>query len=354
MLFSGLPVFATSILQTPCILPGGATGQHQIPFQLTEWGTRPDIQPTSRPKMQELRSPGLILRPFAGTTPFTAKIDDDLCPQPYRFDGCEPTRKCRPNCDTVLETTENLEADGEMWSIAKKLFQTQRGPSFRMRDTSIWTQCHDAQISKSVDVDVNRRWNLNQGCCTFHQPSPTIDTGWFPTSFRQRNLIFNDGFTIPCNVTTIQHVVEQVHGLWFRLKQQLLSEFNGLGMSLPLGQNLIAQSCTESIKLYPKDVQQHLPSNTIGCSALRPVVHTHRAIDELPTSQSMTSIPFPHRRRDPMSGSNLAFFISSYVAGLPGQLSISSPWFLYTSNKAEPDDLPPPPPPEPSPTAIDQ
>jgi len=84
-----------------------------------------------------------------------------------------------------------------------------------------------------MDTNVNHRWRLSQVCSTSHQPSLTIDTSYrFPSSFRQRNLIFDDGGSIvPCNVTTIQHAVEQAHRLWFRLKRQLLGEFGALGMS---------------------------------------------------------------------------------------------------------------------------
>jgi len=72
-------------------------------------------------------------------------------------------------------------------------------------------------------------------------------------------------------------------------------------------------------------------------------------MNELPTSPSMAST-----RRDPTSGSIPAFLIPLYVTGLPGRLSVFSPWFLYTSQKVEADDPPLAPPPEPSPTAIDQ
>ncbi len=171
--------------------------------------------------MQELRPPGLVLSLIADAASFVAeKIDDRFCLQRPRFDGCEPTRQCRSNCDTVSDTSEELAPDGELRSIPKDAIELNRDLGFRMR-------ARYPQFSENMDTHVNHRWHLNHGCSTSHQLSLTIDASFFPTSFRQRNLVLA-GSAVACQVPT-------AHRVWFRLKQQLLSEFGVFGMSLPNG-----------------------------------------------------------------------------------------------------------------------
>lgn len=177
--------------------------------------------------MQELRPPGLTL------SLIVAKIDDHFDLRPHRFDGCQHTRQCRSNCDAVSDTAEGVTPDCEPRSIPRDMIEVKGDLDFPMRDTRTWTRYHDTQIFKIMDIQANHCWRLSRGYSTSHQPSLTIDTRhWFPTSFRQRDLAFDDlgGSMIPYNITAIQHAAEQAHRLWFWLKRQLLGEFGDLSM----------------------------------------------------------------------------------------------------------------------------
>ena len=171
--------------------------------------------------MQEPRPPELILSLIADAASFVAEKIDDL--QRRRFDGCEPTRQCRSNCDTVSDTSEDLTPDGGLRSTPKYAIEVNGDLGFRMRAPSSWTHYYDPQMSENMDAHVNHRWRRNQGCSASRRLSLTIDASFcFPTSFRQRNLVFA-GSAVACHVTT-------THRVWFRLKQQLLSEVGVFGI----------------------------------------------------------------------------------------------------------------------------